>query len=127
MPHKNINDRIEWARKRRWKTKQKLQQIKINHKKCDKCGYSEHPEILEFHHKNKEGKYIDFARGGIGNYSWSTIQKEIKKCDFLCPNCHKWLHFLEKEWFTEKGKTSKKSSDIEELSKELNNKNILKY
>lgn len=43
---------------------------------CMKCGYDEHPEILEVHHKDRNRKNND-----------------ISNLELLCPNCHMWDHF----------------------------------
>ena len=57
---------------------------------CNECGFKEHTEILEFHHeRNKE---IDLSKAAKWNMSKKRINKEIKKCILLCPNCHRWLH-----------------------------------
>ena len=45
-------------------------------KKCEKCGYDEHPEILEVHHKDRNRK-----------------NNKIDNLEFLCPNCHMWDHY----------------------------------
>lgn len=55
---------------------------------CNKCGYDEHPEILEVHHKDKNRE-----NNIIGNL------------EVLCPNCHKVEHFY-------KYKTTSKKFEI---------------
>lgn len=47
-------------------------------RKCNKCGYNNHPEILEVHHKDKD-----------------TNNNNVANLEVLCPNCHKLAH-LEK-------------------------------
>jgi hypothetical protein len=64
--------------------------------KCIKCGWSEHPEILHFHHKDKSKKKFRLSKGSIGCYSVKTVQSELDKCELLCPNCHMWLHYEER-------------------------------
>ena len=64
-------------------------------KSCSMCGYDEHPEILQFHHRNPDEKEFKMAKGNVGNLSRERLQQEIDKCDLLCPNCHNWLHFKE--------------------------------
>jgi hypothetical protein len=62
---------------------------------CEKCGEN-HPAVLDFHHINSNEK--DFSIGtamGVGN-SIETILKEISKCMILCSNCHRKLHYEEK-------------------------------
>ena len=51
--------------------------------KCNKCQ-SDDIFILEFHHKKKnKERDISNLRG-----KWDKIEKEVKKCELLCRNCH---------------------------------------
>lgn len=61
-----------------------------NGKKCERCGYSEHTEILQFHHKNPKEKEIGI---GKSHHNLDKVKKEILKCEMICPNCHMWEHF----------------------------------
>lgn len=63
---------------------------------CQVCGYNKFPEILEFHHRNKEekSKTVNMLMKTLKNLE--TIETEIKKCVLLCPNCHGELHLKEK-------------------------------
>lgn len=45
-------------------------------KKCERCGYDEHPEILEVHHKDR-----------------NRDNNEESNLEILCPNCHMWDHY----------------------------------
>ena len=63
--------------------------------KCIKCGYNKCVWALEFHHKNPNEKDFTFSR--YGNLSWEKLKKELVKCDLVCSNCHKEIHF-EKYW-----------------------------
>ncbi len=58
---------------------------------CPTCGYKEHPEILQFHHKNKSEKRYLIANS-LTQLSLKNIKLEINKCILLCPNCHFWYH-----------------------------------
>ena len=86
---------LDWQKKRRIEYTKKILEIKIKQKGCKYCGWNRHPEILQFHHRDKSQKKFKFSVGNLGNYKWETILKEIKKCDIICPNCHFWLHFQE--------------------------------
>lgn len=61
---------------------------------CKICGVS-HPAVLDFHHKDKDVKDNILSRLVQNNYSKENIMKEIEKCDVLCANCHRILHFNE--------------------------------
>jgi len=89
MPYKNIEDRKANRNKLREMGKKFIMNYKKN-KCCSKCGYKEHSEILCFHHNQNNKKFEIADRGGA---SIIAIEKEIKKCVLLCPNCHNWLHY----------------------------------
>lgn len=93
MPYKNKELNTKWQKLRRRNTINRLREYRISIGKCSWCGYSEHPEILQFHHREPNTKKFSFSLGGVGNYSWSTILSEIDKCDLICPNCHFWYHY----------------------------------
>ena len=65
--------------------------------KCAKCGYSEYPIALDFHHLDPEQKDTTVARMISNNYTLERVYNEIEKCVCLCANCHRIFHFLEKE------------------------------
>ena len=64
-------------------------------KKCEMCGYNKYPEILDFHHKNKEEKNVGINILMKTLKNLDIIKKEIEKCILLCPNCHRELHIKE--------------------------------
>ncbi|MEK7115242.1 MAG: hypothetical protein AAB847_02695 [Patescibacteria group bacterium] len=69
---------------------------------CERCKIAD-PRVLDFHHKNKQDKLF-----GIGGFRRSVgfgrIQKEIKKCEIVCANCHRIIHDeLRKNKFIENG------------------------
>lgn len=57
--------------------------------KCKKCG-NDDVFVLEFHHidPNEKDEEIQDIRGK----QWSSIKKEIEKCELLCRNCHSETH-----------------------------------
>lgn len=65
--------------------------------KCIKCGEN-HPSCLDFHHRDSEEKEGDIS-GIVGRKGWGIekILKEIEKCDVLCANCHRKLHYEERQ------------------------------
>ena len=59
-------------------------------KGCAHCGYKKDPVALDFHHINREDKFIS-----VSSY-WRTsmvqfkkIKEEWAKCIVLCSNCHR--------------------------------------
>ena len=93
-PRWNPENRRIYVNERRAGVIRLLRDIRV-HGQCAKCGWKEHPEILQFHHRNPALKRFPLSAGNVGMYCKSTILKEVEKCDLLCPNCHSYLHFLE--------------------------------
>ena len=62
--------------------------------KCNRCPESR-PWVLDFHHldpKEKEGAISTM----INTSSRKKILEEIDKCEILCSNCHRDLHYQER-------------------------------
>jgi hypothetical protein len=88
---------LRWAKK--------LKAIQNKGGKCLRCG-CDNPICLSFHHKTAD-KDKSIADLSARRAKWSKIKNEIKKCDLLCHNCHRELHF-EKE----QNKRQRKNKDI---------------
>lgn len=73
----------------RWRQK-KLKAIKYKGGECTRCGYSEHPAALQFHHSNPDNKEYMWTK--LRLKSWQKITKELDKCELLCANCHSIEH-----------------------------------
>lgn len=86
--------RREKFNERRVVRKRLLRSLKEG-KSCKICGWDEHPEILQFHHRDPNTKKFDFSGSEVGNLSINRILDEVDKCDLICPNCHFWLHYQE--------------------------------
>ena len=63
--------------------------------KCSACGNQDH-RVLEFHHTDKGLKEYSVAEKA-GSFSMERLKKEIDKCICLCANCHRILHYEEKQ------------------------------
>jgi len=119
MPYKNLSDRRENDRKRRldadWKArrnkqvmanyyrdkttvrnrdkrwreknKSKLFQLKLS-VCCSLCD-EKHPAALDFHHQDKEKKFLEVGRMVRLGYGAERVKSEIAKCIVLCANCHR--------------------------------------
>lgn len=55
---------------------------------CKNCGDKRH-YVLDFHHLH--GK--DFSVGEFRGKSLKRIKAEIRKCEVLCANCHREVHY----------------------------------
>ena len=60
---------------------------------CARCGFK-HIAAMDFHHRDPETK-ID-SIGNMDGASVEKIKEEVAKCDVLCSNCHRILHYNEK-------------------------------
>ncbi len=93
MPYINKEDQRAWQRKKYRERRIFILDYKLNSGGCVFCGWDEHKEILQFHHKNKKQKKFMIAGHALSNNSLEKIKKEMKKCYLLCPNCHVWEHY----------------------------------
>lgn len=77
------------------KNKQKSRDLIAEARKggCVKCG-EDHPAVLDFHHLNDNEK--DFNVTQVNRKGFRQVQKEIEKCIVLCSNCHRKLHYKER-------------------------------
>lgn len=71
-----------------------LAQLKI-HLTCRVCG-EDHPAVLDFHHRDPKTKEYNVGRMVSGPYSLEQLQQEVEKCEVLCSNCHRILHWEER-------------------------------
>jgi hypothetical protein len=62
---------------------------------CNKCGENRY-WVLDFHHLDPSKK--DFEISSLVNKtSKKLLDKELEKCIVLCANCHRDLHYQEKQ------------------------------
>lgn len=64
-------------------------------KTCKLCGES-HPACLDFHHRDPNEKEFTIALA-VARASLTRIQTEIAKCDIICSNCHRRLHWQKRQ------------------------------
>lgn len=62
---------------------------------CTICG-EDHPACLDFHHRDPNEKEMEISTALSYGWSKERILVEIEKCDILCSNCHRKLHWDEK-------------------------------
>ena len=106
MPFKDKSKKLEYARELYQKHREvMIQRVRQNKRrvkkwidkyketlKCSKCGES-HPSTIDFHHKNRDTKEVSVAYLVANGYSTKRIEKELEKCEVLCANCHRKLHY----------------------------------
>ncbi len=76
-------------------SKRKLREIITKHKEergCKFCG-EDHVACLDFHHRNFEKKRKTISEMVYRRWPPEKLVKEMKKCDILCSNCHRKLHY----------------------------------
>jgi DNA-binding transcriptional ArsR family regulator len=54
---------------------------------CRRCGFSEHPAALHFHHLDRATKAFSLSAAGVTR-SLARSRAEAAKCVLLCSNCH---------------------------------------
>lgn len=110
MSFKDLEKRRSYRRK--WYSENKKSEIahvrrrrKIkgwlsNYKKCLKCEKckEKHPAIIDFHH-DKGNKEKGISRRIIDGHSIEKVKIEIQKCQILCSNCHRKIHFKNTKTF----------------------------
>jgi tRNA G26 N,N-dimethylase Trm1 len=62
---------------------------------CVECGFS-HPAAIDFHHTDPSTKLEDVAILAKKGDSMRLLKEEISKCIPLCANCHRILHYNER-------------------------------
>ena len=101
MPRKKRTyaDRVAADPEYKQKMKERMRKLKGHIKqtlveehggKCICCGYGACVSALEFHHRDPKEKRF---RIGGNTRSLETQRKEAEKCDLLCANCHREVHY----------------------------------
>jgi len=63
---------------------------------CERCGESD-PVVLEFHHLHSKDMAISKLVASTTNIK--RLEKELKKTQVLCSNCHRRITVKERGWF----------------------------
>jgi hypothetical protein len=92
-PEKSQERELKQQRKKRIRLKTKG--INYLGGKCMKCGYDKCIASLDFHHKDPKEKDNDFLQKC--NKTWAIMKEKIKNCMLLCANCHRELHWNERQ------------------------------
>ena len=62
---------------------------------CVKCGESRW-YVLDFHHRDPNEKELSVAEMLMRGFGIERMMKEIDKCDVVCANCHREIHYLQR-------------------------------
>lgn len=89
------NDELkELNKEKRKETRKEKKKYLWEYKKRHPCKCGEkHPACLVFHHRDKTRKDTEVA--SLLSSSWKKLKDEISKCDVVCENCHKKIHYEE--------------------------------
>jgi len=88
--HMYEKQQAQRAELRRW-----LREEILANAKCARCPEN-HIGCLDFHHRNPTEKEIEISDAVDRKWSKERVSGELKKCDILCSNCHRKLHWNEK-------------------------------
>lgn len=93
---KRLATRLAYRKAKKFNMRDALNQLKQT-MSCNKCGMSfrEQPWLLDFHHRDPNTKSFQIGSGPTFLKPWEVIMEEVGKCDPLCANCHRTLHYLE--------------------------------
>lgn len=80
-----------------WRENRKTKKAWLDAQKTVCCRCQEtHPACLEFHHRDPKQKEMLLSLA-IARYSLDRIKAEVAKCDVVCSNCHRKLHWEERQ------------------------------
>ena len=74
---------------RRYRIKKKA--VDLMGGKCQWCGWTGNIGGLQFHHRDPDTKTFGLSNSTTTN--WEKFWKEAQKCDLVCANCHRKIHF----------------------------------
>jgi hypothetical protein len=63
---------------------------------CSRCGFTGHPVLFDFDHRDPSCKECDWNK--LRLRAWASIQRELDKCDLLCVFCHRLRHVNPEVW-----------------------------
>jgi hypothetical protein len=79
--------------------------IKMKGGKCERCGGEFPYTVYDLHHRDPSQKEFTISHS-FGKFSRETILREAEKCDLLCVNCHRIVHFGDGSEFSGFGSNS---------------------
>ena len=91
----NKSATAESVAKRKRRLRQEWHEYKAK-QTCAHCGFS-HPAAIDFHHVVKQNKQSVNYLAVKANNLPAAIREAEEKCIPLCSNCHRVLHYEERE------------------------------
>jgi hypothetical protein len=95
--HRTGYSKVKVAKNRERRIKLQMWFDDLKHRLgCSSCPEN-HPACIDFHHKDgeeKEHNISDMVRNG---WEKKKILEEIAKCTPLCSNCHRKIHYTDKQ------------------------------
>lgn len=76
-------------------TAHRLRDFAVDYKTSRGCKYcgENHPATLSFHHRDPSTKKWNISKLIYRQPSMELFLSEIEKCDVVCENCHRKLHW----------------------------------
>ena len=82
------------TKKRALEAQQQFKKLAVDYKggKCKNCGYCKCLAAMDFHHRDPIEKEFSISfKNKVFN---EDVKKELDKCDLLCANCHREIHYF---------------------------------
>lgn len=87
-----------------------LEYYNVSVLRCNRCGITDEDfGFFDFHHINPRTKIASIS-SMMGHVDWNKKEIELKKCEVLCPSCHRKHHLKE-------NKTDEKENNAREIFK----------
>lgn len=86
--------------------------------KCQRCGYDKCQAAFDFHHRDPSEKEFSLAQCNTTGFN-EKIKKELDKCELLCANCHREVHWEEKEFINLSPRQPKKIYSCQDCDVEI--------
>jgi|SRR3989338_2809541 len=97
MPYKRREDLYAAQKRHRIRIRGRLLAF-LSAKACVDCGERD-PIVLEFDHSIPQKKFKSISKMLSGHYSWNALEKEMKKCEIRCANCHRRKTYIQLQCF----------------------------
>lgn len=88
----------------------KIKAVEYKGGSCKACGYNKCIDSMVFHHRDPNEKEFDWNR--VKRMSWTTVLKELDKCDLFCCRCHTEVHYNDRPLINESIKWLKENKVV---------------